>query len=295
MDDGSYTVRGLQDGEYDVNAVDMQSMQSFSVSCTVTGPSRCDVDMRGSAVRGTVTDSETGEPIQGASVSVLPSATRFVASATTDAKGSFALDSLAAGTYHVRADKKGYGQQILDLIVNDAPTQELNFRLSKTEGARLRVVDGRDGRDIGAMVAAVDPAGRVAYETYGGGAGGVYNLPLTPGAYKLVITAQGLAPQNVRIVVPSAELRVALTPGGRLVVNSSSAKNESAKLLTASGESYLRGRWDTTGTMILEPGRTTMENVAPGSYTLVVLDAVGNATVTKQVTIAEGRTTETGF
>jgi hypothetical protein len=295
MDDGSYSVRGLQDGEYDLNAADMQTMQSFSVSCTVTGPSRCDVDMRGSQVRGTVMDSGTGEPISGASVSMLPSATRFVASTTTDARGSFTLDSLAPGTYQVRADKKGYGQQILDLNVTEGPAQDLSFRLSKTEGARLRVVDGRDGRDIGAMVAAIDPAGRVAYETFGGGADGVYNLPLTPGAYKLVIVATGLAPRNVRMVVPSAEMRVALSPGGRLVINSSSAQNESAKLLASTGEAYLRGRWDPTGTIILQPGRTTMDNVAPGSYTLVVLDASGNAKVTKQVTMAEGRTTETGF
>ena len=65
--------------------------------------------------------------------------------ALTAPDGTFRIDSVSPGNYHVRAQKSGYGQQIQDVMVSESGSSPVELRLAKQDGVSLRVVDGRDG------------------------------------------------------------------------------------------------------------------------------------------------------
>jgi len=96
------------------------------------------------AVRGTVSDAQSGESIRGVVVSfVLNGHENELANATgskaevvkkTAAKGGFTVKSLAAGIYRVSFKKAGYVEQAVTAAVNDGELTVVNVALAKHEG-----------------------------------------------------------------------------------------------------------------------------------------------------------------
>src|SRR5207245_2305566 len=130
----------------------------------VKGSGHFDIDVRTTSLRGRVVDGSTGEPIVEAQVEVRPRSADglgFFGSRAliTDANGSFVMDSVARGAYQVSADKKGFGHEVKEVNVSESP-DEIEFKLSPSAGVTLKVVDGRDGRMLGANVRVTDAQGR---------------------------------------------------------------------------------------------------------------------------------------
>ena len=92
------------------------------------------------SVSGTVTDSASGQPIKGAEVIVRTLTVRMglplrPASTTSDAKGEFAIQTLAPGRYAVRAFHDGYIFQGPPTILTLSPGQHLeNIAVALTPG-----------------------------------------------------------------------------------------------------------------------------------------------------------------
>lgn len=84
-------------------------------------------------VKGTVTDAETKEPIQGATVRGGGKST------TTDENGNYALKVLAPATYTFTAYKTGYWSQSKRLTVEPDKTYTLDFQLKKKKVYTLKV------------------------------------------------------------------------------------------------------------------------------------------------------------
>jgi len=122
------------------------------------------------------------------------------------------------------------------------------------------------------------------------GAFTVSNLPA--GAYRVSVSANGYASQSARVSVPmQGELRLALTPGGNLVVRTERASSDLMKLVLPSGEEYVRCQCNGIAEIRLTGTTTTIDHIAPGRYTMQVLDAEGRIKTTYPVTIEEGQTT----
>jgi protocatechuate 3,4-dioxygenase beta subunit len=296
--DGYYTVSGLDSGYYDVIVLDTAGMSTYTTPYTVSGSGSFDIDMRGTTVTGTVIDADTGEPIGDSLVSLTladaQAGPRFFSPSTlTDRTGTFVLESVTPGSYRARAEKSGYAQQILDVIVSDRGTQDVQFRIARQEGLRVRIVDARDGRTLNGFIAAVDGANRPALErSTGPAADGSFRLPLGPGSYRLTINSPGYAPQELNVSVPSpSEVRVGLTPGGSLQIRSTSGTREVGRLVMPSGVPFRRGSGD-PGSFIVPSGVSVQDNVTPGTYTLTIIDAQGQVRASRPVTIVEGRMTE---
>lgn len=94
------------------------------------------------AVKGTVTDAITGEPIKGVKVSFsLDGGTTTLAqtnndgqpdvSKTTAAKGGFNIKTMAAGTYKASFKKMGYANQVVTVNVNDGEITVVEVKLNK--------------------------------------------------------------------------------------------------------------------------------------------------------------------
>jgi uncharacterized protein (DUF2141 family)/5-hydroxyisourate hydrolase-like protein (transthyretin family) len=113
----------------------------------------------GCRIAGTVVNAQTGEPVRGATVSVLAlEDSHSIASTQTGSDGHFSVDGLPAAKYQLTASKRGYSTAAYDehgdfssaIVTGDDPnsnfdTTHLVFRL--TPGAALRGVVTADGGD----------------------------------------------------------------------------------------------------------------------------------------------------
>ncbi len=292
--DGYYEVSGLDDASYTVSVNDLQRNVPYTAAYEVRGSGTFNIDMKAGVVRGRVTDSSTGEVITEASIQLRQpdgAMTPMMRAGMTDASGAFVIEGVTAGKYYVSAEKDGYGTKIVDLTMGDS-APDLDIKLVRNPGVTMRVVDARDGRLISARVRVTDPQNRVIFEsTFRFGSGGgpePLKLTLEAGSYRATVTAQGYAPQTVQIVSPSSPT-VGLTPGGSITVRSRGSSMRRARLMAADGREYMRGFAGGVFTVDPNPGLTTLDNIAPGLYTIQILGAGDKVETTAQVSVAEGQ------
>lgn len=291
--DGSYEVSGLADGDYVVGVFNVDRMTEYETEYRVASSANFDIDIKETGVRGRVVDAETGEPIVEASVSLnrsdLPAQGGFFGpGVVTDNTGTFAVGLLSPGTYQARASKAKYGQQSVDVTISEGSTSEVEIKIRRNDGLGLRVFDARDGRALDATVVVRDGQNRIAFTgTPSPDGRGVMRVPLSPGSYRVAVEAMNYAQLTVTATSPSSEVRIGLTPGGTLEIQSGAASRQVGRLMSSTGEVYVR-RFAQDGKFGLDPGTTTIRNLAPGAYTLQVLDERGQPTSSKPVTVREG-------
>jgi uncharacterized GH25 family protein len=296
---GQYTVSGVEEGDYSVEVIDMQRYSPYTTAYTVRGSATFDVEFSTSAIRGTVVDAATSEPLPNAEIQVNAAAPtesfRMARGATTDAAGTFMLESVPPGNYVVRSSKSGYGTDTREVTLSERP-EELQVKMSRSDSITLKIVDARDGRPLGGMVWVYDAQGRIVYDTMrmfrGDSDAGEMSLPLAPGSYTATVTANNYASVNIAVQSPSPARSIALTPGGRLLIRSKHSMNRLVRLIDANGLPY--GRFNNprpSRELLPQPGTTQITNVAPGTYTLQLLD--GERVVdSTEVTVQEGGVTE---
>ncbi len=296
---GRYEVTGLDKGTYGVSVVDLANFISYSDTYEVTGSDTYDIDLRGGRLEGRIADAETTEEIDGAVVTVErigdeAGGRRFdTRRTTTDPSGQFVIESLPAGSYRVRAEMKDYGAEISDVTVPDGGTRSVDLSLLRSDGVILRVVDGRDGRSLGAGIQLEDGQGRTVYQGWPSPrADGSIRVPVSSGTYRARVQASGYAPTLLNLTAPGPEVRVPLTPGGTLLIRSGASTPLRGRLISSTGEIYTFGRWDPSGEFAIQPGTSTMSSIRPGIYTLQVLGDQGGVAVSRQVEIREAGTTE---
>jgi outer membrane receptor protein involved in Fe transport len=105
-------------------------------------------------LRGTVTDSLSGQPVAGVSVGLQgqPGGT------ATDALGNFKLSGLAAGSYSVRVGALGYRAQVLSVALAAGETQRLPVCVAATtlSLAEVTVSQPRDPNQSLAVISHID-------------------------------------------------------------------------------------------------------------------------------------------
>jgi hypothetical protein len=226
-----------------------------------------------------VVDAASGEPIAGAEVTLWPLAgpeTRPSATTHTSATGAFEARALPEGAYRALVSKDGYGQDVRELSLRRGASGELRFELMPSEGLAIEVVDARDGRPLDAVVVVRDAARNVIANRHSGvGEDGALTIPLAPGRYLLSTSASGYGTATLPVTAPGRGLRVPLTPGGTLVVESARELRARLRLLGPDGEEYVRCWCNGIAGIDLEGRRTTVANVTPGRYGVEILDASG--------------------
>jgi hypothetical protein len=78
-----------------------------------------------------------------------------------------------------------------------------------------------------------------------------------------------------------------MTPGGRVEIRTDAAV--AGRIVDAGGAIYLLNLWRLDGRVSVGPPVTAVDNIAPGSYQLVVSGAGGDRSY--PFTVSEGRTT----
>ena len=292
---GSYQVSGLDDANYNVTVVDIQRSAPYSSTYQVQGSGTFNVDMKAAALQGRVIDSD-GNGVPDAIVDLRQTSdssgggVRMSRSVQTDASGTFLVDNVPAGSYSVSAEKQGYGTHAVDTTVDDSGGN-VQITIAKNVGVALRVVDARDGRVLNAQVHVTNAQGAVVYDSpfFGGGSADAMTLPLDAGSYTAEISAIGYAPQKVTINSPSSPT-VGMTPGGTIIVQSKGNGPRNAQLIGPDGQVYSHGRFGVPiFTVDPSPGVTLLNNIAPGTYTLQILDNTNGVAATAPVTVVDGQ------
>ena len=108
-------------------------------------------------IRGTVTDSETNEPIIGAAI-LIQGTTK---GAATNVDGNYTIVAVGSGTYNLRVSYIGYSTTIIENVnVNIDLTTEIDIKLTPqtVEGEEIVVIATRDlvRKDVTASLATVD-------------------------------------------------------------------------------------------------------------------------------------------
>ena len=293
---GAYTVSGLEEGEYNVAVVDVQRFSPYNTTYSVRGSSTFDIDYKAASVRGRVIDAGTGEAVENATVQFRSSSPgnemRGTRTSVTDSTGMFIIDFVNPGSYVITASREGFGNAMQDLVLGDSGRDDLELKLSRNDGVTLSVVDARDGRAINGLVFVYDTQGRLVYDSQTamrfGDAAKELRLPLSPGSYRATVMSFNYAPVHINVQSPSSP-RISLSPGGTIVVRSRHNERRRMRLLDSSGMPYPR-----IGAMPmprdLPPGTATFEHIAPGAYTLILLNDDESPASTQSVSVREGET-----
>jgi 5-hydroxyisourate hydrolase-like protein (transthyretin family) len=288
---GHYEI-GVAGGTYDVSLSGENI--SFQTTYEAAASGVFDIDVTVGGVRGRTLDAATQAPVADASVSLwlLGKGENVPASTlTTTAQGSFDAPSLREGRYRLVTSKKGYGQEVREVEVTRGSTAEVVFELQPAGGVTVTVADARDGRPLAAIVVVRDADRRIVANRHAGAdADGAVTIPLSDGAYLLSTSASGYGTATLPIASPARGLRVGLTPGGTLVIESSQPLPGRIRLMQPDGEEYVRCWCNGIAEIKLEGRRTTVENVAAGPYTMELVDAPGR-TFSQAIVIQEGQTT----
>ena len=294
---GGYTTT-LEQGDYNVSVRDSRRSGSYNTTYSVRGAGSHDIDWKAGPVRGRVLAASTNEPVSNANVQLRSTSPDMpnVLSATTDPNGTFTIEYVPAGAYTVTAGGDGFANEIRQMTIDDTGRSDLELRLTRVEGVTMRVVDGRDGRQLIAMVTVFDLQGNVVHDPsspmrFSRGPEDV-KLPLQPGVYSAAVWASSYAPRNVALTVPSSPT-VTLTPGGTIRLQSKHAERRRYRILDANGTPYPRSAMPRSNYGTLLPGAWPLGNYAPGLYTFQLLSADEQVVVdSQQVIVREGETVD---
>jgi Carboxypeptidase regulatory-like domain len=293
MSDGSghYEIDNMKDGGYDVVVTGSDS--PYRTTITVSGDTNGDIAMPATTVSGTVTDSSTGAPLEGASVQAETGAESTAQSlhrTVTDSTGAYAITGLDAGTYQVSARKDGYQLKTLPATVG-SDAASLDFALDPGSGLSIRAVDGLTGMPLGGLIAlAFGAGGTVAFQGSvaldNTGTGQIPSLP--PGQYSLYVFSGGYASRAwPSVTVPSAPVSVSLTPGGSVQARATAPLQ--GRIVDGSGSPILLAPNRLDGRVTVAPPVTVWQHLAPGSYSFLV--PTGTSETPYAFTVSEGQTT----
>lgn len=274
---GAYQAVGLEPGRYRV-AVSGDDV-SFTTPYVVTASATLDLDITGGAIAGRVVRAEAGTPVAGVEVSFFRiglDENTPMTSVTTAAEGAFHQRSIPEGRYRIITSKAGFGQEVLEVEVARGGTVEAVMEVTPADGLNVTVVDARDQRPLDAIVVVRDSAKRIVANRHAGvGADGALNIPLSSGAYSLSTSATGYGTATLKVTAPGQGLRIALTPGGTLVIESARDLRGRVRLMQPNGEEYVRCWCNGIADIELKGKRTVVENVTAGSYTVELIDEPG--------------------
>jgi Carboxypeptidase regulatory-like domain len=278
-DDGVYEIHA-DAGRYSVTVEGLPYRGEVDLERT----SVFDIEFNGIRARARVVDGDTGTPVEGALVQAVLKGTHSQQESKTNAAGIATIEWPRSEKATLIASKSGYANASADAIEG-----EVVMHLVRSTGAVVRIIDARDGRTLSGYVVARDAGGRViasAHETDGDGTS---TLAVPPGDYRLSASASEYGSETIRASVPSAELRIALPRGGKLLLRSNQDMHGTARLLLPDGDMYVRCWCNGIADIEIDGRTTTVEAVSPGSYTLEVTPAGGKVR-RYPVTVIQGET-----
>ncbi len=289
---GHYSLSGLDDGTYSVQAMDMERLSPFSTQYEVHGSDTFDITIKVVTLHGHVVDATTTNPLNLTTVELQATGQTPLGSRTTqtDTSGNFTIDNVAAGNYQISADKASYGNAIKRISIGDSAPDDVQFQLSPSDGITIRAIDTRDNTPLTfSVMRVVDSQGNEISTQSGmfGNSKEIVTLSLSPGAYQVTVAARNYASQTIPMTSPSQQT-VRFSPGGTIVLHSKASAPINVRLVDSSGSTWGMNSF-TQGIIKVLPGAMPIRNLIAGHYSLQILDGTNNVTNTVQVDVVDGQ------
>jgi 5-hydroxyisourate hydrolase-like protein (transthyretin family) len=288
---GAFVLEGLQEGRYTLMANSLSGGAPIRRTVDVAGDATVDLEAPPARLAGTVVEAESGRPLGDVQVRMEEEdgGRRFASVASTDSSGRFAFEDLEPKPYRVSFQKPAYQVETRELAAEEE--SDVRVELRRGEGIALEARDGLFGTPLrGLFVRVADGSGQSVFSGSvaldGEGRGEVPSLKA--GVYELRADSSGYAPVTLPgVAVPSRTVTLTLTPGGALEIQvgpqTLALPQAAARLIGADGRVYMWNAFTPDGKIRLGSPVRTLDNVAPGRYTLQVEGGVG-----REVTITEG-------
>jgi protocatechuate 3,4-dioxygenase beta subunit len=286
--DGSFRIDDLAPGRYRLDVLDRHRALSQVQDLDLSADRELRLELESEALTGTVTDADSGEPLEEATVTVRKAVGTAgelgpMIEMPTDAAGRFVVAHVTPGDYVVAARKSGYAPADRTVRMAEGAAAPVVLRLAPTGGVTLTVHLAAGGVPRMATVSAFDPSGRlVVHDTrVVSGRGFVYYDQIPAGTWDLLVSAPGTAPTWVRAEVPDSRPQVVLPPAAPLSVRVPVlVETDAAGTLTVVSESgqpffqvdpagEIRTRWTLSGGLI------TLADVPAGTWLMRVDGAQG--------------------
>ncbi|HUW44673.1 MAG TPA: carboxypeptidase regulatory-like domain-containing protein, partial [Dehalococcoidia bacterium] len=287
---GQYTISDVPPGTYQVVA-GKEGYESLSLTVTVLEETTAVVDFSLSqiivlgSITGTVTDTEDGSPVAGATVS---DGTRTT---TTDATGEYNIANMPPGTYQVTASKSGYESSSLTVTVLEGNTAVSDLSLVRIIVPGTITGSVTDAEDGSPVAGAVVTDGTRMTTTDATGEYTIANVP--PGTYQVTASKAGYHSSSLTVTVLSGGTAIAnfslnevIVPGS--ITGSVTDVKDGSPIVGATVS-------DGTRTTITDAsGIYTVANVPPGTYQ-VTTSKEGYVSVTLTATLVSGGTSVMNF
>lgn len=214
---------------------DWNAVFGFSVTAG-TLPKRVKIITEGT-LAGTVIDKETGKPLPGVAITMIDTSGKAMAvvkinnkqrpgTAVSDSAGAFSLVLPAKRVKALRAEFKGYITKEIKVAMQPAQVNPAVVELVKVEIPRGfiagKIADSKTGLPVRALLAF---AGTEFQPIPNDTGNGTYNIGMSPGSYKVIVTADGYNPDSCDYVVENKKttprdfiLRLIPRKGERFVI-----------------------------------------------------------------------------
>lgn len=296
---GSFRFGGLEDGTYDLNVGTPNGAQHRE-SVEISADRRIQVELRTAGLSGRVIDDGDDSPLSGVRISIAAGDDRPspFSDVTTDSRGAFRLIEVGDGAWTLRASRDGYASAEREVQVDGSAPDEIEIRLSPTEGVTVDALLASGQPPDRIQVAVLGPGGEtVATGTYPTGENGrtrVSNVP--PGSWRLLIGSGQSAETMVWVTVPSPAVRAILPPAGALSVKVPALAGDDTVVkitLNGSGGPFQGFGWDgrVTSEWDLYRGEAGLPRLPAGSWQ-VTARAPDGRTWTARATVTPGGTAE---
>lgn len=293
--DGTYLITGLAPGNYIVVASAPTFQQSSEGATIVSGATTVinfTLAPNPGALAGTITNAQTGTPIQGANVQIriLDAGGSVIATVSSDAAGQYSVSNLAPGFYTVVASAPNF--QTNDTIVQVFPNQTTigDVALEPNPGSINGSVTSSIGSTPigGAIVNIINSNGALVTSTVTDPSGNFVANGLAPGNYTVSVFAIDFQNGSVGAVVVSGQstpVAVQLQPfPGRITGTVTPILTNTVVELRDSNNVFV-------DSFLTNPdGTYSFENLAPGTYT-VTASAQNFASAQGGATVISGGTT----
>ncbi|MGM7702003.1 carboxypeptidase regulatory-like domain-containing protein [Pseudalkalibacillus sp. Hm43] len=298
--DGTFSILGLQPGQYLVNAT-APNYTANTVSATVIANTTENLNIPLALLPGTITgrvfNTATSDGISGVVLTLTTPEGLPITSTISGTNGEYTAANIPPGTVVISAVVEDFGAESVTAVVNPNETRTVNIGLTESLGFLTGyVIDIVTGNPIAGAVVLIDENGQQVASVTSDDSGQFLSQGLSPGSYTAVAAADGFTSSTASFTILPNEtttLSFALSPEPGSIEGRITNFNNGVPIV---GATIAIRAQSPSGPIIAttltdENGEYTVSTLSPSTYTVVAsAEGFGAAEAT---TIVESNQTET--
>ncbi|WP_394176431.1 carboxypeptidase regulatory-like domain-containing protein [Guptibacillus hwajinpoensis] len=217
--DGTFTIQALNPGQYKISAT-APNYSANTISANVIAGTTENVtiplQLLPATISGVVTNTATGEGINGAVLTFTTSEGIPIANSISGLNGEYIVENIPAGTVVVSASATNFGARALTTVVNPGEVKTVNIAMDESLGFLTGYLTNVDtGEAISGAITIIDENGEQIATLTSNDSGLFLTDGLNPGNYQAVAASEGFTSRTASFSILPNETSVlsfALSP-----------------------------------------------------------------------------------